>query len=89
MALNDGTVNESLCRLRFTQLEQNITSVNLQEMAAILNSTAVQVQQFEPNVSHSQVKTFPKRRHVTYYFIRLPILYGTMPSSCHGYKSLN
>ena len=33
------------------QLEQNITSVNLQEMAAILNNTAVQVQQFEPNVS--------------------------------------
>lgn len=48
------------CRILVLQLEQNITSVNLQDMAAILNSTAVQVQQFEPNVSHSQInRTFP------------------------------
>ena len=79
------------------QLEQNITSVNLEEMAAILNNTAVQVQPFEPNVSGSRTDCVSsslssllcRRRHVTYYFIRPPILYGTMPSSCRGYKSLN
>ena len=36
------------------QLEQNITSVNLQDMAAILNNTALQVQPFEPNVSRDR-----------------------------------
>ncbi|XP_046448972.1 prominin-like protein isoform X3 [Daphnia pulex] len=46
-----------LMRVNFTAysilLEQNITSVNLQEMAAILNNTAVQVQQFEPNAANT------------------------------------
>lgn len=32
-------------------MERNITSVDLREMAAILESVAQQVQQFEPNVS--------------------------------------
>jgi hypothetical protein len=35
------------------QLEQNITSVNLLEMAAILNNTAIQVQPFDPSVSEA------------------------------------
>ena len=35
------------------QLEQNITSVNLLEMASILNTTAIQVQPFDPSVSEA------------------------------------